>query len=83
LSTYFAEPRHGGAKGDEVGAFHPEIPAGAVTVHHARTLHYAGPNTTANPRRAYILVMNAPPRPAERPDARPWLIEEQEALAER
>jgi ectoine hydroxylase-related dioxygenase (phytanoyl-CoA dioxygenase family) len=30
------------------------IPAGAVTVHHCRTLHYAGPNLTAEPRRAYI-----------------------------
>jgi len=56
------------------------IPAGAVTVHHLRTLHYAGPNTTGNPRRAYILVMNAPHLPAENPDERPWLLEEQEAL---
>ncbi len=39
------------------------IPAGAVTVHHCRTLHYAGPNRTAEPRRAYIQVYGLPTRP--------------------
>lgn len=38
------------------------IPAGAVTVHHCRTLHYAGPNYTAEPRRAYIQVFGLPTR---------------------
>jgi ectoine hydroxylase-related dioxygenase (phytanoyl-CoA dioxygenase family) len=36
------------------------IPAGSVTVHHCRTLHYAGPNRTAEPRRAYIQVYGLP-----------------------
>lgn len=36
------------------------IPAGAVTVHHCRTLHYAGPNRTAEPRRAYIQTFGLP-----------------------
>lgn len=36
------------------------IPAGSVTVHHCRTLHYAGPNRTAEPRRAYIQVFGLP-----------------------
>ena len=39
------------------------IPAGAVTVHHCRTLHYAGPNRTAEPRRAYIQVYGLSTRP--------------------
>jgi len=56
------------------------LPAGGATVHHCRTLHYAGPNTSEHPRRAYILVMNGPAVPAERPDARPWLDEERVAL---
>ena len=29
------------------------IPAGAATFHHPRMIHYAGPNTTDRPRRAY------------------------------
>jgi len=57
------------------------IPAGGATFHHCRTLHYAGPNTTDRPRRAYILVMNTPPQPRETPEPRPWQDEEREALA--
>ena len=36
------------------------VPAGGVTIHHSRTLHYAGPNTTDEPRRAYIQVYGLP-----------------------
>lgn len=39
------------------------IPAGGATIHHSRTLHYTGPNRTAEPRRAYILGMGAPAKP--------------------
>ncbi len=42
------------------------IPAGAVTVHHCRTLHYAGPNHTIEPRRAYIQVFGLPTKEQER-----------------
>jgi len=31
------------------------LPAGGATVHHCRTLHYAGPNLSDAPRRAYAL----------------------------
>lgn len=31
------------------------IPAGGATIHHSRTFHYAGPNTTEQVRRAYII----------------------------
>lgn len=57
------------------------IPAGGATFHHCRTLHYAGPNTTDRPRRAYILVMSGLPTRREQPASRPWLEEEREALA--
>ena len=41
------------------------IPAGAATVHHCRTLHYAGPNRTDEPRRAYIQVFGLPTKKSE------------------
>ena len=53
---------------------------GGATFHHCRTLHYAGPNRTDQTRRAYINVFNAPPQKRGKPDHRPWLAEEQEAL---
>lgn len=31
------------------------LPAGGASIHHSRTLHYAGPNRSAAPRRAYAL----------------------------
>jgi ectoine hydroxylase-related dioxygenase (phytanoyl-CoA dioxygenase family) len=39
------------------------IAAGGVTIHNCRTLHYAGPNRTAEPRRAYIQVFGLPTKP--------------------
>jgi hypothetical protein len=59
------------------------LPAGGATAHDCRTLHYAGPNTSDRPRRAWILVMNGPATPAEHPDARPWQDEERQAKAAR
>lgn len=38
------------------------IPAGGATLHHCRTLHYAGPNRSDIPRRAYILIFRVPPQ---------------------
>ncbi len=57
------------------------IPAGGATFHHCRTLHYSAPNSTAQVRRAYILVFGGPPQKLEKPAYRPWQTEEQEALA--
>jgi len=37
------------------------IQAGGATIHHCRTLHYAGPNRSDIPRRAYILLFKLPP----------------------
>jgi len=44
-------------------------------------LHYAGPNTTDAPRRAYIQIMNAPPTANAQPQDRPWQQDEVAALA--
>ena len=43
------------------------IPAGSCTIHHNRTLHYAGPNVSNVPRRAYILAFGVAPRPRAEP----------------
>ena len=57
------------------------IPVGGATIHTCRTMHYAGPNTTDQPRRAYILVLGAPAEKIKTPAERPWQDEEREALA--
>lgn len=49
--------------------------AGEASVHASRTVHSAGPNTTAAPRRAWALEYHATPRPRPVPDDRPWLVE--------
>ncbi len=55
------------------GAVACPIPAGGATFHHCRILHYAGPNTTDNPRRAYITVLTAEPAKRDVRADRPWL----------
>ena len=42
------------------------LPPGGCTIHHGRTLHFAGPNNSDNPRRAYILAFEVPPVPSTR-----------------
>jgi ectoine hydroxylase-related dioxygenase (phytanoyl-CoA dioxygenase family) len=39
------------------------IAAGDVSVHHCRTMHYAGGNASSEPRTAYSIVLGVPPRP--------------------
>lgn len=46
---------------DDTAAVACPIPAGGATFHASRTLHYAGPNHTPAPRRAYILLFGVPP----------------------
>lgn len=48
------------------------LPAGGVTIHHARTLHYAGPNRSAAPRRAYALGFGVRSRAATQRHEHPW-----------
>lgn len=49
-----------------------DCPAGSVLLHHSYCLHYAGPNRTNVPRRAYIAVFATPARPLDRPFHLPW-----------
>ncbi|MGH3310389.1 MAG: phytanoyl-CoA dioxygenase family protein [Streptomyces sp.] len=48
------------------------LPAGGATVHANRTLHYAGPNTTGEPRRALIMSFACPAQPFGEPRRFPW-----------
>ena len=49
------------------------LPAGAATVHHARTLHYTTGNFSASsPRRALILTIGKPPVPRATPRTNAW-----------
>jgi hypothetical protein len=50
------------------------MPAGGATFHVMRTMHYSGPNITAEPRRAFILKFAVPgaAAPTDNPPARPW-----------
>lgn len=59
------------------------IPAGGATIHHNRILHYAGPNRSDIPRRAYILLFRRPP--VQRADARdfPWNTQKETARQQR
>jgi ectoine hydroxylase-related dioxygenase (phytanoyl-CoA dioxygenase family) len=59
------DPRIEGLECDEVDvkkAVPAAVPAGGAAIHHTRTLHYAGPNKSDNPRRAYILEFELPPK---------------------
>ena len=58
----------------------PLAPGGA-TFHHSGTLHHTAPNTTDNPRRAYIIVCSGPTKKRDKPAPRPWTEDEREALA--
>ncbi|MBV7334603.1 phytanoyl-CoA dioxygenase family protein [Chloroflexi bacterium TSY] len=59
------------------------IPAGGVTIHHCRTLHYAGPNSTGEPRRAYIQVFGLPTSKREETRNFYWQRMQRTARAER
>lgn len=59
------------------------LPAGGATIHGGHMLHYAGPNLTAVPRRAYIMGYSLPAMPLDQPRHAPWLEEKQTARAQR
>ena len=50
------------------------LPAGGATFHVMRTLHFSGPNSTDEPRRAFILKFAVPgaAAPVDNPPERPW-----------
>jgi hypothetical protein len=61
-----------------VGGFDPSaavpcpLPAGGCVIHTQRTLHYAGPNTSDQPRLAYVLIFDLVPVPARERRVFPW-----------
>ena len=68
---------------DVSGAVACPLPPGGATFHLARTLHYAGENRTAFPRRAYIMMFGTPPEPYSGTRRFPWLEARQTAREER
>jgi ectoine hydroxylase-related dioxygenase (phytanoyl-CoA dioxygenase family) len=60
------------------------VRAGGAVIHHSRTLHGAGANTSAEPRRAYILGYAVQARPHSRFSRDyPWNLEKHTARDER
>ena len=61
-----------------------EMSAGSAVIHHSRTLHSAGVNTSLEPRRAYILGYSVQTQPNQllSPDF-PWNLEKRTARAHR
>lgn len=59
------------------------IPAGGCTIHSGRTLHGAGPNLSAAPRYAFVMVFSTPKHAAKIVEPRPWLLQKQTARSER
>ncbi len=59
------------------------LPAGGATVHHWRTLHHAGANTSTIPRRAYILVFRGKLTPNSSFTGYPWNAEKTTAAQAR
>jgi ectoine hydroxylase-related dioxygenase (phytanoyl-CoA dioxygenase family) len=61
-----------------------EMRAGDAVIHHSRTLHSAGANTSDQPRRAYVLGYSVQSRPNSLLTRDyPWNLEKQTARAER
>jgi ectoine hydroxylase-related dioxygenase (phytanoyl-CoA dioxygenase family) len=82
------DPKVIGLEADNPGVFLGdavacELPAGGATIHHCRTMHYTGPNTTDQPRRAYIIGVGAPATPRNTPRDFAWLRQQQTAWQER
>jgi len=47
-------------------------PAGSVCLHMSYCMHYAGPNLTKTPRRAYIVIFGVDTEPLDQPFELPW-----------
>ena len=48
------------------------VPIGGISIHHNRTLHVSGPNTTGRVRRAYVNAWSPPAVRRAVPHDRPW-----------
>lgn len=63
----FAEPV------DVSGAVPVPLSAGGATIHHCRTVHGTGANTSDRPRRAFTTIFHGPPGVRDVRLSRPWL----------
>jgi hypothetical protein len=68
---------------DRSAAIACPLPAGGCTLHLSRTLHYAGPNISPQPRLAYVLIFDLVPVPRAIPREFPWLRRPDTARAQR
>jgi ectoine hydroxylase-related dioxygenase (phytanoyl-CoA dioxygenase family) len=68
---------------DRANAVACPLPPGGAALHHCRTLHCAGANTTGEPRRAYVLAFRGATRPAPAREMFPWLAGKETPAAER
>jgi ectoine hydroxylase-related dioxygenase (phytanoyl-CoA dioxygenase family) len=59
------------------------LKAGGMSFHHPRTMHYAGPNTTARLRRAWANEFQTAPVRRDVPANRPWVQAGRDALKSR
>lgn len=60
-----------------------QVPLGGAVLHHSRTIHYAGPNASSAPRRAYTLEFASVRRTPVMRDDFPWNRAKQSARAEK
>jgi len=67
---------------NEATAVHAPVPMGGATIHHYRTLHAAGPNTSDGPRRAYALGFGVHGRRKPQPEFA-WNVNKQTARQSR
>ncbi len=58
------------------------VPIGGASIHHGRTVHTSGPNTTDRVRRAYVNEWHAAPMKRDEPYDRPWFAEKMNAVRE-
>ncbi len=49
-----------------------ELGPGGATIHDSQTIHYTGPNTSDQPRRALIMAFGHPAEPRSNPRQFPW-----------
>ncbi len=71
------------AEPDVASARECAMRAGEASIHHCRTVHRAGANTSALQRRAWALEFHAEPVPRTEPDRRTWLPEMEERMNRR
>lgn len=67
---------------DTSNAVPQPVPIGGASIHHNRTLHHSGPNTTDRVRRAYVNEWQVAPVKRDVPYERAWYWGRQKAMRE-